>query len=93
MGWMMDWGNGGGVWGVGMVLMGVFWVALIVLAVWAVIQLSQRNDTGPADPGRFVESPRQILDRRFASGEIDAQTYAEMRRVLEGRGVEQKHLS
>ena len=93
MGWMMDWGsNGSGFWALWMVLSALFWIALIALAVWAVLRLSQRRDRGPGDGGPLVESPRQILDRRFASGEIDAATYAEMRRVLEGRGVPGKSL-
>lgn len=93
MGWMMNWGDhNGGYWDLGMILMAVFWVALIALAVWAVIRLSRHDRPGPAGPvgpGQYLDSPRQILDRRFAAGEIDAQTYAEMRRVLEGRGVTQ----
>lgn len=93
MGWMMNWGDhNSGYWGLGMILMAVFWVALIAVAVWAVIRLSRHDQSGPPvhmGPGQYVESPRQILDRRFAAGEIDKQTYAEMRRVLEGRGVTQ----
>ena len=81
---MMGWyGNGG--WGVGMIFMGLFWVMLIAGAVWAVARLTRRADD-PVIGG--VESARQILDRRFASGQIDAQQYAEARRVLEGRSVD-----
>jgi putative membrane protein len=31
------------------------------------------------------ESPQEILDRRFASGEIDADTYTRMRAHFAGR--------
>jgi putative membrane protein len=82
---MMDWSGNTGWWSFGMMFMGLFWIALIAVAVWAVLRLTRGPD-GPASSG--VESPRQILDRRFAAGEIDAQTYAESRRVLEGRSVD-----
>lgn len=84
---MMGWyGNGG--WGAEMLFMGLFWVVLIALAVWAVARFTRRPDD-PADRG--TESARQILDRRFASGQIDATQYAEARRVLEGRSVDDAH--
>ena len=82
---MMDWSGNTGWWGFGMMFMGLFWIALIAVALWAVVRLTRRPD-GPPSSG--VESPRQILDRRFAAGEIDAQTYAESRRVLEGQSVD-----
>ena len=83
----MDWNGQGGGWGAGMVIMVVFFVALIALAVWAILRLSRRSD----EPSRSVQSPRQILDRRFASGELDETQYAQARRVLEGRGVLEKN--
>jgi putative membrane protein len=84
---MMDgWGYGGmGAWG--WVSMMVLWVALIVLAVWLVAQLFPRRD----DPGRQIERPErpeEILDRRLASGEIDTETYNQLRAALsEGHAV------
>ncbi len=84
---MMDWNGNSGGWGAGVVIMVVFFVALIALAVWAVVRLSRRTD----EPGRSAESPRQILDRRFASGELDETQYAQARRVLDGRGVLEKN--
>ncbi|MGQ0480296.1 MAG: SHOCT domain-containing protein [Pseudonocardia sp.] len=83
---MCDWGwgyNGMAGWGgIGWILMAVFWIAVIGLIVWAVVRLSHGN-RGPAQQG---ETPREILDRRFASGEIDADAYAEAR----GRLTEQR---
>lgn len=85
---MMDnWGHNDGWWNGGMIVMGVFWLVLIGLGVWAVLHLTRhRNNVAPAGVG--VESARHILDRRFASGEIDPQTYAEHRRILEGRSAD-----
>jgi putative membrane protein len=60
----------------------LFWAVLVALVVWAVIRMT-RHHTPPTS----AESPRQILDRRFAAGELDAEQYGEARRVLEGRSV------
>ena len=80
---MMGWyGNGG--WGVGMAFMGLFWVLVIATAVWAVARWSRRTDSPGSTP---VESPRAILDRRFASGQIDAGQYEEALRVLKTSSV------
>ncbi|MFJ8361221.1 SHOCT domain-containing protein [Streptomyces sp. NPDC093984] len=60
-------------------------IALIALVVWAVIRLFQRpaprgdgTDSRPAPR----ETPEEILDRRYASGEIDTDTYTETREQL-----------
>ena len=80
---MMGWyGNGG--WGVGMAFMGLFWVLVVAAAVWAVARWSRRTYS-PDDP---VEPPRAILDRRFASGHIDAGQYEEALRVLKAASVD-----
>ena len=60
------------------VLMSVLWVALIALIVWAVVRLF---------PGRGssakAEDAKSLLDRRLASGEIDAGTYDQLRERLD----------
>ena len=75
---MMGW-YGGGV-GTGMWLfMGLFWLALLLLIVWLLVQLwspGNRRVQGGQD------SPEEILDRRFARGEIDEPTYQAQRAVL-----------
>ncbi len=81
MGWYHDgWGWGSGV---GMLLMLLVWGALIALGIWTVARLTRGSGAAQQTPPS--ETPRQILDRRFASGEITAEQYAEARRVLEGR--------
>lgn len=75
-------------WSAWILFMGIFWVVLIVAVVWAAVRLSRRAD----EPTRgALESPRQILDRRYAAGEIDEAQYARTRRVLEGRSVDEAH--
>ncbi len=78
----MGWFDNGWGYGFGMLVMLLVWGGLIGLGIWAIGRI-----TGGQSPPTSAESPRQILDRRFASGEIDAEQYAEARRMLEGRGA------
>lgn len=59
--------------------MALLWIAIIGLSIWFVTWLTRR-DKSVERP----ETPRQILDRRFASGEIDATGYAQTRRLIDG---------
>jgi len=52
-------------------------VAIVVVGVWAVIHF-----TGPGRQGGSGSDPRQILDRRYARGEIDKEEYQRIRREL-----------
>lgn len=70
-------GMGGGWW----ILMAVFWVVLIAAIVWAGARLFARPGSVDRATG-VVERPGEILDRRLASGEIDAETYEELREKL-----------
>lgn len=78
----MNWDGGGWAW---MFFMPVLWIVLIGLVVWAVVRLAQSpsgRGTGQ-DRGRpRREEPEEILDRRFASGEIDADAYTQARERL-----------
>lgn len=65
----------------GWLLMSVFWVALIAVVVWAVAALLPRNGRRD-DSGGLAERPEEALDRRLASGEIDAETYDMLRSKL-----------
>lgn len=77
---MMDgWYDGmnGGWW----ILMVVFWVGLIAAIFWAGARLFDRTGSvGHSDGGG--ERPGEILERRLASGEIDADTYDALREKL-----------
>ncbi|MCU7731003.1 hypothetical protein ODJ79_45435 [Actinoplanes sp. KI2] len=79
---MMGWYGGGMGWA-GWLGMGLFWLALIAVIVLLVARLLP--GTGPSDPGRSdprLDSPEEILDRRFAHGEIDLDTYQKQRAAL-----------
>jgi putative membrane protein len=66
--------------------MGLFWIVLIGLVVFLVVRLLPGGATPtqpPVAPGpRPVESAEEILDRMFATGEIDEQTYRARRGAL-----------
>jgi len=74
---MMGWGMG-----LGLLFMLLFWGALIALAVWLVRALFPSANQPPASPGDRPLSAREILDRRFARGEIDREEYDLMRKTI-----------
>lgn len=71
------WGMGAGGW----IAMTLFWVALVVLIGWAVARAFPSTGSRGAEPPR-QETPEEVLDRRFAAGELDAETYQSMRASL-----------
>jgi putative membrane protein len=67
---MMGYGWGMGL--AGWIFMGLFWFVVIGAIIWAAVALLPgRRTAGPAGS----ERPEEILDRRFALGEIDAEQY------------------
>ena len=75
----IDWGHMDGDWGVVMVLgMVLFWAAVIVLVVW----LARGGVQAFARPTVERVTPSEILDRRFAEGEITSEEYRERREAL-----------
>jgi len=81
---MMGYGDmGWGGLGVGgMIGMVVFWLVLIALIVWAVSRLlpGRQGHRTASQPGQ--ETPEETLDRRFARGEVDLETYQMQRAAL-----------
>lgn len=86
---MMGYGYGYGMGAGGWIAMTIFWVALITLIVWA-ISRNRAGSGGRADSTRLrggagdsaTETSEDILDRRFAAGELDEDTYHSMRATL-----------
>ncbi len=92
MGWYGGWGAGQWIW---MVLgMLVFWGVVIALIVallrWAGPGRSEHVHAdagmqGPGHPAPSAGRALQILDERFASGELTEEEYQARRAVLQGR--------
>lgn len=86
------WGGYGFGWmGPVMGVSAVLWWVLVIAVVVAVARwLRTAERGGPGLDGRAgdgvhaADEARQILDRRFARGEIDAEEYADRRRLLTG---------
>ncbi len=72
---MMGWGMG-----FGLLLMVGFWAALIALGVWLVGTLFPHANR-PRATGHDL-SAREILDRRYARGEISPAEYDVMKQAI-----------
>jgi len=81
MGWYND-GWSGGTWAA-MGLMMLLWLVVLGAAVWAGVHFL-RGDGGRATA---TPTPRSVLDTRLAYGEIDAEQYASLRRLLDGQSA------
>jgi len=75
---MMNGGFGFGIPGLGMIL---FWGGIILVVVLLAGSLA-RTYGGGGGGGRSEKSAREILDERFARGEIDREEYEEKKRSL-----------
>ncbi len=77
---MMGMGLGFGV--LGMLVMFLFWAALIALAIWLVSALFPRDGRRDMSLGNQDLGPHEILDRRYARGEISREQYELMKQDL-----------
>jgi putative membrane protein len=76
---MMGWygmGMGWGAW----LGMGLFWLVLLGVILYAVVRLLPSGGANGRDRGE--DSAEEILDRRFARGEIDVEAYQAQRAAL-----------
>jgi putative membrane protein len=77
---MMGW-YGGGMGFAGWFFMGFFWLVLLGVIIWAIVRLLPAARSGSGG-SRASETPEEILDRRFARGEIDHEAYQSQREAL-----------
>lgn len=89
------WGYGYGVDWLSTLLMSlgmVLWIALLVVLVWAIIRWIERKTTTLASPvtGTPPSGPSalEILNQRYARGEIDTVTFEQMRERLTSLGAQ-----
>lgn len=74
--------SGGWLW---MLLPLLFWGGLIALAIWALIKIFPNRDGGDGTSRNREDSAEEILQKRFARGEIDAEEYERSLEVLKDR--------
>lgn len=77
---MNDWGFGGWGMGFGPLLMLLFWVLVIV----GIVALFRSLHSGPG-PGPRAKTPAEIVQERYARGEINREEFEQKMRDLEGR--------
>ena len=81
MGPGMMWGWGHPMRWLWMVMMGVFWVALIIAVIF-LIRWLLLSKGGRGSEVLREESPLEILKKRYARGEIDQQEFVEKKKDL-----------
>lgn len=66
------------------VVMSLFWLGVLALAVWALVRwLSQSSAPSAPQQPQSGTSALDMLNARYARGEIDTETYRIMRAELE----------
>ncbi|NOX17784.1 MAG: SHOCT domain-containing protein [Chlorobi bacterium] len=73
---MMNGMFGGGMW-----FSWLFWIVLLVVIVWGIVQFINRNQLANSNNGGN-ETPLDILKKRYAKGEITKEQFDEMRKDL-----------
>jgi putative membrane protein len=76
---MYDWGPG---WGGGMFFGPLIIIALLVLSGVVIVAVVRWLSKEPTTPSDRRPTPRDILDERFAKGEIDREDYDARRKAL-----------
>lgn len=79
---MHDYYWGGGGWGAWMIFHWLFWLALLALVIWSGIMLSRRSRWSDSDSPK---SALELLNERYARGEIDREEYLQRRKDIEER--------
>jgi putative membrane protein len=63
-------------WPIGMIFMGLIWIAALGLVVWLIVRASNPTTPPAATPAPQPRA-REILDERYARGEISTAEYKE----------------
>jgi putative membrane protein len=81
---MMDGMMNGGSW-LWMLLPLLFWGGLLAFAVWALMRIFPNRGVNDETSSHGGDSAEEILQKRFARGEIDAEEYERSLEVLKDR--------
>lgn len=73
-----SWGPSGWGMGAGHLIWLIAIVLIVVLPIAALVRMGRHSDRQPPEN----QTPREILDERFARGEISKDEYDEKRRIL-----------
>ena len=68
----MDWNTMGFF---GWTMMILFWIAVLIVIIWAIRSLSTK-------PTPTTQTPLELLEQRFAAGEIDREDFEERKQLL-----------
>jgi putative membrane protein len=80
---MMDWDWGWAWWLMMVPMMLLFWVVPIALVVWGMSASGMVNLRGGQRPPAVRETPLEILESRYARGELSDDEFEAMRRRLD----------
>lgn len=76
----MDWNDGPSWWMVTMMI--VITLAVVGGIIWAIVFASRASQSSATSAPTAGPNPREILDQRYARGEIDTADYEERRSKL-----------
>ena len=79
--WHYDWGWGHMIFG--SLMMILFWGGIVAVVV-LLIRSTRGGSTGGAGTPSLGKSPLDILNKRFARGEIDKEEFEERKKLLSG---------
>ena len=68
-------------WGGGLWFGWIFWIIIIGVVVWLVINQSKYRNVNQINP--HLESPLDILKKRYAKGEINKEQFDQMKKDLQ----------
>lgn len=69
--------------GLGLIWMFLFWGGLILLAVWIIGNLFPTTPTQPPAGSDHPPTAQEILNQRYARGELTPEQYQDMRHTLQ----------
>jgi putative membrane protein len=79
---MMHWNLGWGAMMLGGLGMLAFWTLLVLLVLWGIRAFTGTDNSSSLQATGFRQTPLEILQARYASGELSREEYENIRRHL-----------